>query len=147
MFPLPAKFFSTFGPSLACRPKIFFFLYWSSLIRQLESSEVLWKSDGLDPGQNISKEIRINFRPTENEYIFLSFCLEVCQNKYLLDLSWSKSCSFGEDPLLNASLPFWNVGKVWSCSEIRDLLQVGDLYPSCFLRTNCWNSPGSDFTC
>ena len=49
---------------------------------------------------------RINFLPTENEYIFLSFYLEVCQNKHPLDLSLSKSRVLGEDPLLNASLPF-----------------------------------------
>ena len=136
MSPLLAKFLATFGPLLTCRPKILF-LHWSSLIRQLGSSEVLWKSEGLDPGQNISKGIRINFLPTENEYIFLSFCLEVCQNKHPLDLSLSKSRVLGEDPLLNACLPFWNIGMVWSCSEICDLLQVDDLHPSCLLRTNC----------
>ena len=70
------------------------------------SSEVLQKSEGLDPSQNLSKGIHIDFLPTENEYIFLSFCLEVCQNKYPLDLSLSKSCVLGEDPLLNAGLLF-----------------------------------------
>ena len=140
MSPLLAKFLSTFRLLLTC-PKILLCLHWSSLIRQLGSSEVLWKSEGLDPGQNISKGIRINFLPTENEYIFLSFCLEVCQNKHPLDLSLSKSRVLGEDPLLNASLPFWNVGMVWSCSEIWDLLQVDDLHPSCLLRTNCSEIP------
>ena len=97
--------------------------------------------NGLDPGQNISKRIRINFLPIVNEYIFLSFRREVCQNKNLLDLSLSKSRALGEDPLWNASLPFWNVGKVLSCSEIWYLLQVDDLQPSCLLRTNCSEIP------
>ena len=141
MSPLLAKFFSTFGPLLACRPKILLFLHWSSLIRQLGPSEVLWKSESLDPGQNISNGIRINFLLTENEYIFLSFCLEVCQNKHLLDLSSSKSRALGEDPLLNATFSFLNAGMVWSCSEIWDLLQVDDLYPSCLLRTKYLEIP------
>ena len=72
----------------------------------------------------------------ENEYNFLSFCLKVCQNKHLLGLCLSKSRVLGEDPLLNASLSSWNGGKVWSCSEIWDLLQVDDLHPSCLLRPN-----------
>ena len=137
MSPLLAKFLSHVGPLLACRAKILLFLHWSSLIRQFGSSEVMWKSDGLDPGQNINKGIRINFLPIENEYIFLSFCPEVCQNKHLLDLSLSKSHVLGEDPVLDASLPFWNVSKVWSCSGLWDLLQVDDLHPSSLLRTNC----------
>ena len=92
MSPLLAKFFSTSGPLLAYRPKILLFLHWSSLIRQFGSSEVLWKSEGLDPGQNISKWIRTNFLLIENGYIFLSFCKEVCQNKHIVDPSLSKSC-------------------------------------------------------
>ena len=111
------------------------------LKRQLGSSEVLWKSEGLDTGQNISKGICINFLPIENEYIFLSFRLELCQNKHLLDLSLSKSRVFGEDPLLNASLPFWKVRKLWSCSDIWDLLQVDDLHPSYLLRPNSSEIP------
>ena len=95
------------------------------------------KIRGLDPGQNISKWICINFLPIENEYIFFSFCLEVCQNRHLLDPSLSKSRVFGEDLLLNASLSFWNDGMVRSCSEIWDLLQVDDLQPFCLLWTNC----------
>ena len=145
---LLAKFLSTFGLLLAWRPKILLFLHWSSLIRQLVSSEVSWKSEGLDPGQNISKGIRINSLPIKNKYIFLSFCLELCQNKHLLDLSLSESRVLGEDPLLNAFLPFWNFGKVWSCSEIWDLLQ--DLLPPSFLFTKnklLRNSPGCDFSC
>ena len=36
-----------------------------------------------------------NFLRIENEYIFMSFCLEVCENKHLLDLIFIKnSCSW-----------------------------------------------------
>ena len=64
------------------------------------------KIRGAGTSENISKGIRINFLPTENKYIFLSFCLEVFQNKHPLDLSLSKSRVLGGDSLLNASLPF-----------------------------------------
>ena len=138
-----AKFLSTFGLLLACVPKILLFLHWSSFIRQLGSLEVLWKSEGLDPAEDISKRIPINFLPIENEYIFWSFFLLVWQNKHLLDLSLSKRLGevLGEHPLLNASLPFWNVGKVWSCSVIWDFLQVNDLPPICLRRINCSEIP------
>ena len=70
------------------------------------------KSEGLDPGQSKSQGIRINLLSIASEYIFLSFCLEVCQNKHLLDLSSSKSRALGEDPLLNATFSFLNAGMV-----------------------------------
>ena len=79
----------------------------------------------------------MNFLPIEKEYIFLSFCLEVSENKDLLDLSLSKSSFLGLEPLLNPSLPFWNLAKGWSCPEIWNLLQVAELQPYCLLRTNC----------
>ena len=102
---------------------------------------------GLEPGQNISKGIGMNFLPIEKEYIFLSFCLEVSQNKDLLDLSLSKSSFLGLEPLLNPSLPFWNLAKVWLFRNLRFI--TGRWAPTLLFTKNKLfrNSAGFDFTC
>ena len=69
--------------------------------------------------------------PIESKYIFLSFCLELCKNKYLLDLPLSKRRSLGEDHLLNASFQGMKLFR-----NLRFITQVDDFHPFCLLRTN-----------
>ena len=47
----------------------------------------------------------VKIRPKHKQ---MKFCLEVCQNKHLLDLSLSKSRGLGEDLLL-----YWSIFKCW----------------------------------
>lgn len=108
---LSAESLLMFGLFLISCPRRLTFSHLSFQIIQCESLKVFWISEGLDPGENISKGSRTSFPPIRNEYIYWSFCWEMCQNKHFLDLFSSKNCFFVLDTLSNAFPPFWNNDK------------------------------------
>ena len=91
---LSAESLLMFGSFLISCTRRLTFSHLSFQIIQCESLKVFWISEGLDPGENISKRSRTSFPPIRNEYIYWSFCWEMCQNKHFLDLFLSKNCFF-----------------------------------------------------
>lgn len=95
------------------------------------------KIRGTGPKSKTRRGFRISSPPIETLYIFMIACLEVYQNNHLSNLFLSKNCSLGENPILNEFLPSWIADKKWNCLGVSNLLQDGDLNPSCPLRINC----------